>query len=244
MRKIVFCVLLVAVSLSVMAWENHDWITEYNWYIEMDDVGDYVYWKYIQYGKFGKAPIMPEDTVYRGRLRNEIFEYFYERDQGQIFLLGCDADSNRIDNQVDMEFRDNYSYLRIKNGLYLIGGNRNGGQYDPKYPIVGVWGQLPWLSEIRLVESGFNKSGETIYYLNIGEEIPGFAVRHGTYLFKQIGDNIFETDSSFPDGRMRLEIRNKELLVLTPLFELPDEEGLVEPLHLRQLGKIEEEIEE
>ncbi|HCC36782.1 MAG TPA: hypothetical protein DEQ14_03730 [Treponema sp.] len=150
-------------------------------------------------------------------------------------MLDRDADSDGIDDEFTVEGRDNYSSLWISKGLYFFGGDRNGGQYDPDHRIVGIWGELSWLSEIRLVEPG-----EYIYYLDIDKEIPGFAVRHGTYLFKQIGDNIFETDSSFPDGRMRLEIRNKGLLVLTPLFELPDEEGLVEPLHLRQLGKIGE----
>ena len=51
-------------------------------------------------------------------------------------------------------------------------------------------------------------------------------------VFKQVGDKVFETDSSFPDGHMRLEIINRDRMLFTPLFKLPDERGLVEPLFI------------
>ena len=123
--------------------------------------------------------------------------------------------------------------MSITRGLRpLAWGVRNGGQNNTDHPLVGIWGRLPFLTEIRLVEPE-----NYIFYLEIQKEIPGFAVRYGTYLFKQVGDKVFETDSCFPDGHMRLEIKNQELLVLTPLFKLPDEKGLVEPLFMRRIPK-------
>ncbi|MCL2185038.1 MAG: hypothetical protein FWB86_04165, partial [Treponema sp.] len=47
------------------------------------------------------------------------------------------------------------------------------------------------------------------------------------------GDKVFESISSFPDGRMRLEIKSQTEIILTPLFTLPDEKGWVAPLRMR-----------
>ena len=235
MKKLVFFLMIGVVSMSLCALENHDWLTEYSWYLEMDDNGPYIYWHSykIPHGEFYKFSIPPEGTIYRNRLRNISFSYFYQTEPEKVFSLETDKNSEGKGMAYDVRQRENYSYMSITKGLIpLVWGDRNGGQYNANHPLVGIWGRLPFLSEIRLVEPA-----DYVFYLEIQEEIPGFAIRYGTYLFKQTGDKIFETDSSFPDGHMRLEIKNQELLVLTPLFKLPDEKGLVEPLFMRRIPK-------
>ena len=237
MKKFCFLMLISAVSMSVLAWENHDWLTEYSWYIEMDDKGPYIYWHSYKtpFGEFNKFAIPSGSTVYRNRLRNVCFSYFYqtEAEKDKAFSLEVDHNSEGRHPEYNVVQRGNYSYMSITRGnIPLAWGDRNGGQNNADHPLVGIWGRLPFLSEIRLVEPA-----DYVFYLEIQEEIPGFAVRYGTYLFKQVKDKVFETDSSFPDGHMRLEIKNRELLVLTPLFKLRDEKGLVEPLFMRRIPK-------
>ena len=203
----------------------------------MDDKGPYIYWHSYNtpFGEFYKFSIPQESTVYRNRLRNEHFSYFYqtEAENNKAFSLEANQNSEDKHPEYNVNQRGNYSYMSITRGrIPLVWGDRNGGQYSAGHPLVGIWGELPFLSEIRLVEPA-----DYVFYLEIQKEIPGFAVRYGTYLFKQVGDKVFETDSSFPDGHMRLEIKNRELLVLTPLFKLPDEKGLVEPLFMRRIPK-------
>ena len=236
MKKLIMFILLTAVTMNLRAWENNDWLTEYDWYIEMEGNGPhgYIYWHpgTTPYGEFGKFEIQAKSIVYRNRLRNESFKYFYQTEDEKIFFIGHEKDDNGNEIEFSVVQRNNYSYMSIASGWRLyIGGNRNGGQYEENHPLVGIWGELPSLSEIRLV-----KPDNYVYYLTI-DKIPVFAVRYGTYLFKQINDNVFETDSCFPDGYMRLEIKNRETLLLTPLFELPKEDGLVEPLVMRRLPK-------
>jgi len=237
MKKLCVFILIGTVSMSLCAWENHDWLAEYSWYLEMNDKGPYIYWHSYKtpYGEFDKLSMPAESTVYRNRLRNERFKYFYQTDteKEKVFSLVVNKDHESKDIEYDVSQRENYSYMSITQGLIpLAWGDRNGGQHDEDHPLVGIWGTLPFLSEIRLVEPA-----DYVLYLEIEEKIPGFAIRYGNYLFKQTGDKVFETDSCFPDGHMRLEIKNNELLVLTPLFKLPDEKGLVEPLFMRRIPK-------
>lgn len=241
MKKMLLLALLVSVSLSLQAWENYDWLTGYNWFLEMDDKGPYgaIDWHNVPLGEFGKCLIPEGYTIYRRRLRNEMFYYLYQNpvETEKIYYLGMhtadedEEDDTNEDDEFSLKMRDNNSYMSISRGFLLLGsGNRNGGQSDPGHPLVGVWGELPSLSDIRLV-----KPDNYCYYFIIDNKIPGFAVRSGTYLFRQTGDKVFETDNCFPDGYMRLEIVSPELLVLTPLFEkIPNEKGLIEPLLVRR----------
>jgi len=127
----------------------------------------------------------------------------------------------------DLEFGDNYSYLSLRGyGLPYTQLFPVVQQLDPDYPLVGIWGKLSSLIEYRLVNPE-----NCVFYMDIDRDIPGYAVRRGTYLFYQTEDNTFETISSFSDGHMMLEIKDKRLMILTPLFTLPEgEEGWVAPL--------------
>jgi hypothetical protein len=230
MKRFVVVILTFAVSMSLWAWENQDWLTEYEWAMQMDYNSPVIYdWNgpqipVVMIGKF-EAP--PGSAIYRRRIRKEIFDYFYQTGKKHIFLLGRDKDNDGRDDELDFGERGNYSYMYIedKKGLLLDSGDRIGGQYQAESPLAGVWGRPNNPSEFRFVEPA-----NYVYYLEISKNIPGFAVRTGTYLFKQVGDKVFETDSSFPDGHIRLEIINRDRLRFTPLFTLPDEQGLVEPL--------------
>ena len=236
MKKLLTVIFLTSVSVSLLAAENHDRLTEYDWFIEMEGSGPYgfIYWHpgTTPYAEFGKIEIPEGSTIYRNRLRKDRFTYFYQTKDEKIFFIGYGKDDDGNEIEFSVTQRNNYSYLAISSGWRLhISGDRNGRQTNANYPLVGVWGSLPNQNEIRLM-----KPDNFVFYLKI-DEIPGFAVRFGTYLFKQINKNVFETDNTFPDGHMRLEIKNEEMLVLTPLFKLPAGEGLVEPLILRRIPK-------
>jgi hypothetical protein len=233
MKKNLFFVFLRAVSVCLWAQVNLEFFTDSYWYIEKSDtVYEDWYVKGVDpHGLFHKFDIPQGCTIYRRRLRNERFYYLYQADKkDKIFYVEIAKDSDGNDLEFNVTLRNNNSYLSIRNGYRLYdSGNRDGGIYDPEHPLVGIWGKLPLLFEIRLV-----KPDNYSFYLEIPDEMPGYAVRHGTYLFKQISNTVFETDSSFPDGHMRLEIKNQDWLILTPLFTLPNEKGRVQPLYMRR----------
>jgi hypothetical protein len=237
MKRLLFFAMVGMFSLTIGAWENQDWLTGYDWFLEMDTRSPNHYdWHGYKtpYAKIKPFLIPPGSVIYRRRLRKEYFGYFYQSEKDHIFFLGYDRDEDGHDDKLKFTLRDNFSYMSIKQEVTILldCGDRIGAMYDTEHPLVGIWGEPDNPSEFRLVEPA-----EYVYYLKIDKEIPGFAVRTGTYLFKQIGDTVFETDSSFPDGHMRLEIKDRDTLVLTPLFTLPDEEGLVEPLLLKRVPK-------
>ena len=216
------------------SWENFDWLTEYSWSIEdgrelVIPYADHIYFHFSPYGEIRKLEIPPESALYQNRLRREFFTLYYQTagELDKLYLL-----ENTFENGVfDLIFENNFSRLSlIKNNVHYGRQDRVGEQVNPEYPLVGIWGILPYLTEYRLVDPA-----DCLYYFEIDREIPGWAVRRGTYLLRQTGDNVFETVSSFSDGCLRLEIRNEKLLLLTPLFTLSDDEkGMVEPLALRR----------
>ena len=236
MKKLFFFTLLIAVSLSLSAWENHDWLTEYDWCLEdgrylLDPQAEYIYWSSHRtpFGVFTKIKIPANSTIYRQRLRKEVFYCFYQTDEkNKLFPIG-----ESFDTYFDISFSDNYSFVSRNLGSIPFGKlSRTGGQYNPEYPLVGIWGELPALFEYRLV-----KPDNYIYCLDIDKEILGWAVPEGTYLFKQTGDKVFETDDSFPDGHLRLEIKSPEILLLTPLYTAPLQDGLAAPLVMKRIPK-------
>jgi hypothetical protein len=238
MKKFAIIILLASVSISPGAWENQDWLVDYDWYISdgrdtVNPLAGHIYWHehMIPFGVFKKFDVPANSILYKERLRNERFDCFYQIEkQERIFFIGTGTGNDFF----DLRFENNYSAINpIKDGRIPFGrSNRTGGRRDPEHPLVGIWGELPALLEYRLV-----KPDSYVYSLAIDKEIPGWAVRHGTYLFKQVGDKIFETDTSFPDGHLRLEILSQETLLITPLFTVPTEEGRIDPLALKRIPK-------
>ena len=203
-------------------WESYGWLTEYEWYVVNPLFDMHV----TPRASFRKFDIPHGAVLYQGRLRNEVFSHFYQTDD-KTRLTPLYATRFRGIG-FDIRFEDNYSLLvRSRGGTPWGNSVRDGEQYDLEHPLIGIWGHLPALNEYRLVESaGF------VFYLDIDRRIPTFAMRAGTYLFKHVGDGVFESNSCFSDGHMRLEIVSRDLLILTPLFILPDEEGLIRPVHI------------
>ena len=97
------------------------------------------------------------------------------------------------------------------------------------HPFVGTWvrGGGKISSEVRLVKP------DAYRFLMRLTEIRGYGIRDGWYLLKHLGGNVFESDDTFPDGRLRLEVKSRSEIVLTPLFTLPASEGIVAPVRLR-----------
>ena len=222
MKKTFLFIMLFAVSMSLWTLENHDWLTEFDWFLSdgrrlVDPSADQIDWigPKAPLVFFHKFYIPSNSILYQARLRKELFYFRYQTEEkDKLFPIGS-ANGTFV---YYMVFKNNYSYLN--------GQERVGQQTHPDYPLVGIWGSLPFLKEYRLVDY----PTDCLYYMEIEGEIPGWAVRSGTYLLRQTGDKVFESISSFPDGRIRVEIRDEEPLLLTPLFTLPDENGLVAPL--------------
>jgi len=170
---------------------------------------------------FRKLEAPDRSIFYQYRLRKEMLMIMYQINEiDKLFRL-----ENFFSNNIfDLEFRNNFSTLiRRRNGSTQSQQERAGEQPNKEYPLIGIWGELPHLTEYRLIDPT-----DCLYYLEIYNEIPYWAVREGTYLLKQIDDSTFETITSFPDGHLRLEITGDNRMILRPLFTLPDdEEGLL-----------------
>jgi hypothetical protein len=222
MKKIIICILFFMVSLSLFAEEKYDWLINYIWWLETDlfDMNEPP--KVI----FRKLEVIPGSIMYYERLRRERFAIVYHQTEepNKLYKLE-DTLSNNI---YDLAFSNNYTSLSIRWGNipYPLQQNRVGQQTNRNYPLVGVWGSLPHLTEYRIVDPA-----GCYIYMEIAKQMPTWAIREGDYLLKQIDVNTFETVSPFPDGRLRLEVKNEKQISLIPLFTLPnDERGKVDPL--------------
>ncbi|MCL2444159.1 MAG: hypothetical protein FWD13_11955, partial [Treponema sp.] len=173
---------------------------------------------------FHKLEIPAGCVLYQERLRNEWFALMYQTEErNKLYGLENNASYFRT-GSYDIEFSNNYTNLTWRKDGYSYGRQeRIGEQANHEYPLVGTWGSLPFLTEYRLIDPA-----DCLYYMEIDKEIPDWAVRSGTYLLKQTGENVLETISSFPDGWLKLEIIDERQILLRPLFTLPDdEEGIV-----------------
>jgi len=212
--------------------ENYNWLTKYGWSLSdgrhlADPSIDGTATNWI-----GKTPLVffemfniPSDSIlYQVRPNRDFLYFLYQTEEkDKLYPIG----SAYCTEVFDLEFGDNYSYLSLRRyDLPYTQFFPIVQQLDPDYPLVGIWGKLPSLIEYRLANPE-----NCVFYMDIDSDIPGYAVRRGTYLFYKTGDDTFETISSFPDGHMRLEIKDERLLILTPLYTLTeDEEGWVAPL--------------
>jgi len=210
-----------------MAEDSYDWLFEHDWHLK-DPISDSIRWSPPNV-IFRKFEIPPNTTLYQVRLRKELFYFLYqtEREKEKLYPIGSAFGTLPF----DIEFRDNFSFMiRNRNGMFFNSGQRVGKQENPRYPLVGIWGSLPSLNEYRLVDPA-----GCVFYMEISKQIPGMALREGTYLLRKTGVNSFETISSFPDGCLKIEIRSDDRLYLSPLFTLPeDERGHVISLNIRR----------
>jgi hypothetical protein len=218
MKKIIFCTLFFITSLSLFAEEKYDWLINHNWWLESE----------YDLSKpprviFRKLEITSGSIMYQKRLRRERFTLEYQTEKiDNLFIL----EETFYKGVWDVKFGENYTSLTLVKGISHGQQDRVGQQTNRNYPLVGVWGSLPYLTEYRIIDPK-----ECLIYMEIVEQMPNWAVREGTYLLKQIDENTFETVSSFPDGRLRLEVINERRITLLSLFTLPDDErGRISPL--------------
>jgi hypothetical protein len=230
MKKLIFCTLFFIASLSLFAEENYDWLINHNWFLDSGLFERNEPYRVI----FRKLEVLPGSIMYHERLRNERFYLVYQIENTNKLINLDDTLSNKVrGNNVDeVEFSNNYNLLSLKRvGSSLIGQPRKrvGKQENLNYPLVGIWGSFPALTEYRIVDPK-----DCLIYMEIEKQYPLWAIREGTYLLKQINENTFETVSSFPDGRLRLEVMSdKKNISLVPLFLLPDgEKGRLDPLKI------------
>jgi len=224
MKKFICFTIFLIVSLSLFAQEKYDWLINHNWFLETElfDRNE----PYIVI--FKKLDVLHGITMYHRRLRKERFSLLYQTDNPDKLFIVEDTLSKGV---YDLEFNENYTSLElVKNEVGYGQQDRVGKQENKKYPLVGIWGELPYLTEYRIIDSK-----DCFIYMEIENQFLPWAIRKGTYLLKQINENTFETVSSFPDGRLRLKVENEKRIILTPLFTLPkDEKGRLDPLIIRR----------
>jgi len=226
MKRLIYFALFFMVSLPLFAGEKYDWLIKHNWFLETDLFDLNEPYQVI----FRKLEVIPGITMYQERLRKERFSLLYQTDKSdKLFIV---EDSLSKGGIYDVIFNDKYTSLTLeKNKIFYGRQNRVGQQENKNYPLVGIWGELPHLTEYRIVDPK-----DCLIYMEIKEQFPYWAIREGTYLLKQINEDTFETVSSFPDGRLRLTVGyEKKIMVLRPLFTLPkDEKGRLDPLIIRR----------
>jgi hypothetical protein len=224
MKKLIYFALFFMVSLSLFAQEKFDWLINSNWRLETELFDRNEPYPVI----FRKLEVLPGITMYQVRLRKERFTLEYQTNQTDKLF---DVEDTLYNSVYDVKFTDNYTYLTLEeNGKFAGRQKRVGKQENKNYPLVGIWGELPYLTEYRIVDSK-----DCFIYMEIEKQFSPWAIRKGTYLLKQIDEKTFETVSSFPDGRLRLTIEHRGRIILTPLFTLPkDEIGRLDPLIIRQ----------
>jgi len=257
MKMIILSVIISFGFLPTAADNNFDWLTEYYWIIGDGSVIAGISTEAVPdrnenfEARFRRLELPPGSVLLQERLRRERFMLLYQVGE-KIDTLHIVENAFFSNGVYSLEWRNNYNrIIWRRNGILRGGQNRIGEQINSSFPIVGAWGELPFLTEYRIV----NPRG-IIYYLEI-ERFPDSAIRGGTYLLKQVGENVFETVSSFPDGRLRLEIlregyvwregryvlrpitENRTVLV-TPLFSGEEEEELMTPLVLRRWSRIQD----
>jgi len=215
-------------SFSLLVGEDFDLFTDYYWliadgrYLE-DPKAEMHHWIGSDTPRaiFRKLEVPDDNVLYQERLRKERFTLmFHTSTMDKLYYL----ENSFYTSIFNMVFTNSLRRLDItKDSITYSNQNRVGEQPNKDYPLVGIWGELPHLTEYRIVDPA-----DCLYYLEIDKEIPFWAVRKGTYLLKQIDDCTFETVTSFPDGHLRLEIMDERTMILRPLFTLPDdEEGLL-----------------
>jgi len=226
MKKFIYLAFFFMVSLSLFAQEKYDWLIKHNWFLETDLFDLNEHYRVI----FRKLEVLPGSTMYQERLRKEGFYLSYQTDQPNKLFIVEDTLSKGV---YDLEFNENYTSLELVKGKVGYGQQKRVGKQENKnYPLVGIWGELPYLNEYRIVDHK-----DCFIYMEIKRQFPLWAIREGTYLLKQINENTFETVSSFPDGRLRLTVENEKRIILTPLFTLPkDERGRLNPLIIRRFS--------
>jgi len=223
MKKIIYFTLFFMVSLSLFAQEKYDWFINHDWLLDSEYNINKAH-RVI----FRKLEVISGSTMYQRRLRRERFTLGYQTNQpNKFFIL-----EETLYIVCDINFGNNFNSISLvsEDGTKHKLQNRVGKQENKNYPLVGIWGELPYLTEYRIVDPK-----NCFIYMEIKDQYPFWAIRKGTYLLKQIDEKTFETVSSFPDGRLRLTIENEKRIILTPLFTLPkDERGRLDPLIIRR----------
>jgi len=234
------------VNLPLLLGEDYDLFTDYYWGVsDGRSIEDPSISTYDWIGDmtprviFRKLEIPAGSVMYQERLRNEQFSLVYQTDDAtKLYQLEDSFSSNVYEIIIDTEIDPGNTHLILGLNGYLYSGQlRAGGQTNINYPLTGIWGRLPNLTEYRQVDY----SG-CLYYMEIDKDIPFWAVRSGAYLLRQTGENTFETVTSFPDGSLKLDVISEWQILLRPLFSPPaGEKGLTGLLSLyRSSVKISE----
>ncbi|GEM_PF-1785101 len=225
---LVLTTLLALAPIRGESEEDFRFLTANEWYI---DSGIDVH--YDQTVLFRRNELPRETVFYKEKFSldgtHRYLSFFYDYTGDHVKVYDVDDNKDGRDDTLNVVWREGDSLYIFENPDDKLissggGGKRQGPVADPDHPLVGLWGHPDNSTsrQVRLV-----KSDDYSFFMNL-PTIRHFAFRRGWYLLKYLGDNIFETDDTFPDGRLRLEVKNAGQIILTPLFALPASEGLLD----------------
>jgi len=238
MKLIILSVIISFGFLPATADNNFDWLTEYHWHItdgrSIAGIGASIDRNEPFLARFRRMELPPGSVLLQERRIlqfigfDEIrFMLLYQMRE-DINTLHIVENSYFYNGVYSLEWRNDFNRVSMRLNGRLRGNMLRiaGGQVNRSLPIVGEWWRN---SEYRIV----NPVG-VIYYVEI-ERFTGWAIRPGIYPLKQVGENVFETVSSFSDGHLRLEIlRENRIILVTPLFSGEEEEEYMYPLALER----------
>ena len=224
---LVLTTLLALAPIRGESEEDFRFLTANEWYIDSGIDVHYDQTVLFRRNELAKDTIFYKEKVIKDK-EHRTFALYYDYTEDHIKEYDRDYNKDGIDDTLNALRREKdsfFTFVQPENPMYSSGGGfRKGPIVDPKHPFIGDWtdGSDIFLRQVRLV-----KSDDYSFFMNL-PTIRHFAFRRGWYLLKYLGDNIFETDDTFPDGRLRLEVKNAGQIILTPLFALPASEGLLD----------------
>lgn len=236
-------ILMIAVGICTVLYaeetDDFDWLLKGEWFLEMTDDGDYVYWHVTPKATFRRFDIPKGTPIYRGLTDFGRFNYYYPIGTDNMVRIGYDYDEDGVDDILEINTRDNYSYFMVGHKTesslprFLGGGIRKGDKFDSKHPFIGVWMTGDVVDfEVRLVEPDDYR-----YFLQI-DKIPSFAYKQGWYLLKYLGNGVFESEPSFSEGHLRFELKKSGRILITPLFEKTEGTETLVPIQMRPWDNI------
>jgi len=222
MKRYIVLILFTVITLTLSAEnikEKYRFLTESPWdsYSEIDTHDtEYTHFEYYRYDN--TLDIYKRKRVFEEGTWDYLFTYMIKLNDEELIWYGYDRWESGVYDRMILEFENNFNRYKIKrkaDNFYILAAWREGKELDENHPLLGRWTDLHGKldDEIRHVNPA-----EYIFVLDL-PELKGYSFVKGDYLLKYVGDNTFESDDAFPEGHIRLEVRDSNNIIITPLYE-------------------------
>lgn len=221
MKRYVVLFLFTVITLTLSAEdikEKYRFLTESPWdsYSEIDwNNAEDAYFEYYRYDN--TLDIYKRKRVFEEGIWDYLLTYIVKLNEDDYVWYGYDYPKTGEYNILKLRFENSNRYIleNKDNDKFISGAWRGGDVFDKNHPLVGRW------------TDPFGKLFEVIRHVNPAEyifvldlpELKGYSFVKGDYLLKYVGDNTFESDATFPEGHIRLEVRDSNNIIITPLYE-------------------------